>query len=326
MKLQQLRYLVAVADVGLNVTAAAQLLHTSQPSISKQLRLLEDELGLRLFVRRSRALVKLTPAGEKVIARARVILREATNIRGLAAEMRQDEEGALSIATTHTQARYVLPEVLKRFRQKYPGIRVHLHQGTSDQIAEILKREQIDFVVATGVNALFDKLVRLPVFRWRRGIVVPTGHPLTATPKATFAQLAQYPIITYAFSFSGPSSLLAQFADAGVIPSIALTAWDSDVLKEYVRAGFGVGILADISIKKDEDGDLRLIDASHLFPPHTTWIGFHRGALLRSYMYEFIQLLAPHLSRRHVQQAERSESQESLDKTFADTSVPFRRL
>ena len=212
MKLQQLRYLVAIADAGLNVTAAAQLLHTSQPGISKQLRLLEDELGLKLFVRKSRALVRTTPAGDKVIARARVILREVANIRGLAAEMRRDEEGALSIATTHTQARYVLPDVLTRFRQKYPGIRVHLHQGTSDQIAEIIERERIDFVVATGVNALFDKLIRIPVFRWRRGIVIPKRHPLATTPKPSFAQRGQYPIITYAFSFSGTSSLLEQFA------------------------------------------------------------------------------------------------------------------
>jgi LysR family cys regulon transcriptional activator len=326
VKLQQLRYLVAIADAGLNVTAAAQLLHTSQPSISKQLRLLEDELGLKLFVRKSRALVRTTPAGDKVIARSRVILREVANIRGLAAEMRRDEEGALSIATTHTQARYVLPDVLTRFRQKYPGIRVHLHQGTSDQIAEIIERERIDFVVATGVNVLFDKLIRIPVFRWRRGIVVPKGHPLATTARPSFAQLAQYPIITYAFSFSGTSSLLEQFANAGVIPNIALTAWDSDVLKEYIRSGFGVGILADISIKEKEDSDLKLLDASHLFPPHTTWVGFHRGSLLRSYMYEFIHLLAPHLTKRQVQLAERAESQETLDKSMADVSIPFRRL
>ena len=324
MKLQQLRYLVAIADAGLSVTAAAQALHTSQPGISKQLRLLEEELGLRLFVRQSRALVRTTPAGDKVIARARVILREVSNIRGLAAEMRRDEEGALSIATTHTQARYVLPPVLRQFRQRFPGVRVHLHQGTSEQIVDLVARERIDFVVATGANPLFGGLVRMPVFRWRRAIVVPAKHPLARIPKPTLAQLGQHPIITYAFSFSGPSSLLELFADAGVTPNVALTAWDSDVIKEYVRAGFGVGILADLALK-DEESDLRVLDASHLFPPHTTWVGFQRGALLRSYMYEFVTLLGPHLSKRQVQALEQAGSQEAVDTAMAGIDIPFLR-
>ena len=324
MKLQQLRYLVGVADAGLNVTAAAQALHTSQPGISKQLRLLEEELGLRLFIRQSRALVRTTPAGDKVIARARVILREVANIRGLAAEMRRDEDGALSIATTHTQARYVLPPILTRFRQRFPGVRVHLHQGTSEQIVDLVARERVDFVVATGANPLFEELVRIPVYRWRRAIVVPADHPLARTPKPSFAQLGQHPIITYAFSFSGPSSLLEMFAKAGVTPNVALTAWDSDVIKEYVRAGFGVGILADIAIK-DEDSDLRVIDASHLFPPHTTWVGFQRGALLRSYMYEFMQLLGAHLPKRQIQAIEQAGTQDAVDKAMAGVDIPFLR-
>lgn len=324
MKLQQLRYLVAVADAGLNVTAAAQSLHTSQPGISKQLRLLEEELGLRLFTRRSRALVRTTPAGDKVIARARVILREVANIRGLAAEMRRDEEGALSIATTHTQARYVLPPILRRFRQRFPGVRVHLHQGTSEQIADMVAHERIDFVVATGADPLFEELVRIPVYRWRRAIVVPTAHPLARIAKPTFAQLGQHPIITYAFSFTGPSSLLELFAKAGVTPDIALTAGDADVIKEYIRSGFGVGVLADIAVRPEDD-DLRVIDAAHLFPAHTTWIGFQRGALLRSYMYEFMQLLGAHLQKRQIQAIEQAGSQEAVDKAMAGVEIPFLR-
>lgn len=324
MKLQQLRYLVAVADAGLNVTAAAQSLHTSQPGISKQLRLLEDELGLRLFIRQSRALVRTTPAGDKVIARARVILREVANIRGLAAEMRRDEDGALSIATTHTQARYVLPPILRRFRRKFPGVRVHLHQGTSEQIADMVARERIDFVVATGTDPLFEELVRIPVYRWRRAIVVPATHPLARVAKPTFAQLGQHPIITYAFSFTGPSSLLELFAKAGVTPDVALTAGDADVIKEYIRAGFGIGILADIAVRPEDD-DLRVIDAAHLFPPHTTWVGFQRGALLRSYMYEFMQLLGSHLPKRQIQSIEQAGSQEAVDKALAGVEIPFLR-
>jgi len=324
MKLHQLRYLVAVADSNLNVTAAAQALHTSQPGISRQLRLLEEELGLRLFIRQSRALVRTTPAGDKVIARARVILREVANIRGLAAEIRHDEEGALSIATTHTQARYILPSILTRFRHRFPGVRVHLHQGTSEQIVDLVASERVDFVVATGANPLFEELVRIPVYRWRRVMLVPADHPLTRTAQPSFVQLSQHPIITYAFSFSGPSSLLELFAKAGVTPNVALTAWDSDVIKEYVRAGFGVGILADIAIDKD-DSDLRVVDASHLFPPHTTWVGFQRGALLRSYMYGFMHLLGTRLPKRQIQAIEQAGTQDAVEKAMVGVEIPFLR-
>ena len=268
--------------------------------------------------------MRTTPAGDKVIARARVILREVANIRGLAAEMRRDEEGALSIATTHTQARYVLPPILRRFRRKFPGVRVHLHQGTSEQIADMVARERIDFVVATGTDPLFEELVRIPVYRWRRAIVVPAVHPLARVAKPTFAQLGQHPIITYAFSFTGPSSLLELFAKAGVTPDVALTAGDADVIKEYIRAGFGVGILADIAVRPEDD-DLRVIDAAHLFPPHTTWVGFQRGALLRSYMYEFMQLLGSHLPKRQIQAIEQAGSQEAVDKAMAGVEIPFLR-
>jgi LysR family cys regulon transcriptional activator len=325
MKLHQLRYLVAVADSELNITAAARALHTSQPGVSKQLKLLEHELGFRVFVRDGRALVRATPAGDQVIARARTVLREVVNIRGLAAELRKDHAGSLSIATTHTQARYVLPEVLKVFRQKFPQVRLHLHQGTSEQIAELVARDRVDFVIATGTGALFSDLVRLPCYRWRRVIVVPEDHPLAAVSQPTLAQLAEHPIITYSFSFSGPSSLLEVFAKAGVTPNIALTAWDSDVIKAYIRAGFGIGILADLAIDGTEDADLRVRDATHLFPAHTTWVGFRRGTLLRSYMYEFMTLLAPHLTRRQVQQLEGGESQAEIDAAFKETKVPLRR-
>jgi LysR family cys regulon transcriptional activator len=325
MKLHQLRYLVAIAEHDLNITAAARTLHTSQPGMSKQIRLLENELGFEIFVREGRNLAKTTPEGEQVIVRARQIVRQAQNIKGLASELRRDEDGSLSIATTHTQARYVLPEVLVRFRAKFPKIRLHLHQGTSEQIADMVARDRVDFAIATGGNTLFDDLVRLPCYRWHRAIVVPWDHPLAEVSKPSFAQLAEHPLITYSFSFSGPSSLLELFGARGLTPQIALTAWDSDVIKRYIRAGFGVGILADIAIDGAQDDDLAVRDASHLFPTHTTWIGFRRGALLRAYMYEFIELLAPHLGKRIVQTAERQESQGEVDRVFATVNVPFRR-
>jgi LysR family transcriptional regulator, cys regulon transcriptional activator len=325
MKLVQLRYLVAVAENDLNITQAARVLHAAQPGVSKQLKQLEDELGFQLFERKGRALIRPTPAGNKVIDRASQIVRQARSIKALAAELRKDDAGALSIATTHTQARYVLPPVLKKFRDKYPKVRLHLHQGNSEQIAELAATDRIDFAIATGSNPIFSGLVRLPCYRWHRCIVVPHGHPLGEVAKPSFADLAEYPLVTYSFSFSGPSSLVELFSNHGLTPNVALTAWDSDVIKKYVREGLGVGILANVAIDGEEDADLKVRDGSHLFPVHTTWAGFRRGVLLRGFMYEFLQMLAPHLSPRVVQDAENSQSQDDVDRLFAPVRIPFLR-
>jgi LysR family cys regulon transcriptional activator len=215
MKLQQLRYLVAVHENGLNVTAAARQLHTSQPGVSRQLKMLEEELGFQLFERAGRALTRTTAAGEEIIARATSILREMQNIRRTSAELSKADGGTLSIATTHTQARYVLPQVIGEFRALYPKVRLHLHQGTSEQIAELVARDRVDFAIATGSEELFPHLIRLPVFRWHRAVIVPRGHPLEGAGKLTLKNLAAYPIVTYVFSFSGRSSLPALFETAG---------------------------------------------------------------------------------------------------------------
>ena len=199
MKLIQLRYLVAVAENDLNITQAARVLHAAQPGVSKQLKQLEDELGFQLFERKGRALVRPTDAGSKVIDRASQIVRQARSIKALASDLRKDDAGSLSIATTHTQARYVLPQVLKRFRDKYPKVRLHLHQGNSEQIAELASTDRIDLAIATGASLMFAGLVRLPCYRWHRAIVVPAGHPLGEISRPTMAQLAQYPLVTYSF-------------------------------------------------------------------------------------------------------------------------------
>jgi LysR family cys regulon transcriptional activator len=315
MKFQQLRYLVAVHENGLNITAAARQLHTSQPGVSRQLKLLEEELGFQLFEREGRALTRTTAAGEEIISRASSILREMQNIRRTSAELRKADGGTLSIATTHTQARYVLPQVIRAFKAKYPKVRLHLHQGTSEQIAEMVARDRVDFAIATGSEELFPHLVRLPVYRWHRAVIVPRGHPLAS---------AGNPIVTYVFSFSGRSSLPALFETAGLSLDVALTARDSDVIKTYVRIGLGVGILARLAIDPVTDADLVVLDAAHLFEGHTTWIGFRRSALLRAYMYEFIELLAPHLPRKLVRETERMDTQEEVDRILADLKVPLR--
>ena len=324
MKLHQLRYLAAVAQSGLNITAAAEKLHTSQPGVSKQIKLLEDELGFQIFVRDGRNLSRVTPAGQQVIDRAVRILREVQNIKRLSDEFKDEARGSLSIATTHTQARYVLPGVIKQFRDQYPEVRLHLHQGTSEQIAEMAALDRIDFAIATGSQALFDGYSLLPCYRWHRHVVVPKGHPLAKVKKPTLKQLASYPIITYVFSFSGPSSLHEIFAKEGLVPNVVLTARDADVIKTYVRLGLGVGIVASMAVEEREDSDLVRIDTSHLFPAHVTWIGFRRGGLLRKYQLDFMQLFAPHLTRRVIERAAGAATQADVDALVEGLDLPLR--
>jgi LysR family cys regulon transcriptional activator len=324
MKLHQLRYLAAVAQSGLNITAAAQKLHTSQPGVSKQIKLLEDELGFQIFTREGRNLTRITPAGQQVIDRALKILQETQAIRDLATELRDEGRGSLSIGTTHTQARYVLPDMVRDFRTRYPHVRLNLHQGTSEQIAEMAAQDRIDCAIATGSEHLFEDMTLLPCYRWHRVMVVPRDHPLAAIQRPTLKQLGAYPIVTYTFSFAGPSSLQQAFAKAGLTADVAITARDADVIKTYVRLGLGVGIVAEMAIDPREDGDLVAIDASHLFSGHVTWIGFRRGVLLRRYMYDFIQLLAPHLDRRLVDRAHRMGSAAEVAQLFADVVLPER--
>ncbi|HUO80727.1 MAG TPA: LysR substrate-binding domain-containing protein [Steroidobacteraceae bacterium] len=277
MKLHQLRYLAAVVQNGLNITTAARKLHTSQPGVSKQLKLLEDELGFPLFERDGRNLTGVTAAGQQVVDRSLRILEEVQNIRRLSADLKDDKSGSLAIGTTHTQARYVLPPIVQRFRAGYADVDLHLHQGSSEQIAELAKLDRIDVAIATGGEALFPGLVLLPCYRWHRRVIVPREHPLAGEGDLSLKTLARYPIVTYTFSFSGRSSLPALFESAGLKLKVALTASDADVIKTYVRLGLGVGIVASVALEPQQDADLVVLDASHLFPLHTTWIGFRRG-------------------------------------------------
>jgi LysR family transcriptional regulator, cys regulon transcriptional activator len=251
-------------------------------------------------------------------------LRELQNIRRTSSELANAEGGTLSIATTHTQARYVLPEVIRSFRVKYPKVRLHVHQGTSEQIADMVARNLVDFSMATGSEELFPQLLRLPVYRWHRVVVVPKGHALAHAGKLTLKKMADFPIVTYEFSFSGRSSLPALFETAGLSLDVALTARDADVIKTYVRIGLGIGILACVALDATADADLVALDASHLFERHTTWIGFRRGSVLRAYMYDFIELLAPHLPKRFVKKAEQLKTQEELHRKWDSLEIPER--
>ena len=325
MKLQQLKYLLAIVDNGLNITAAAERMYTSQPGVSKQLKLLEEELGVQIFTRKGKSLGGITPAGNQIIDRARIIMREADNIRSLASEYFQEEEGSLSIATTHTQARYVLPEIVSEFRNRFPKIGLNLHQGTSEQIADMVSANDIDFAIATGSTDLFTDLMLVQSYRWDRSIVVPKGHDLTMLDrKITLSDLAKFPLVTYVFSFGGQSSLKRAFEDEGLEPDVVFTARDADVIKTYVRMGLGVGIVASMAADCADNKDLQVIDAEGLFPRSTTWIGYQKNAVLRRYMIDFIQLFASHLTPSQLDDIRRARSQEELDGFLQASELPLR--
>ena len=304
MNLQQLRYLCAIVDHGLNVSDAAEALHTSQPGISKQVRQLEDELGVRVFVRQGKRLASLTPAGESVVATARRALREIGNLKRVGAEFHSEDEGTLAIATTHLQARYVLPPVLRDFAIRYPKVKLELHQGNPTQVAEQTARGDSDLGIATEAVAMNPDLVTLPCYRWNRCVLVPRDHPLTKNKPLTLAALARHPIITYDFTFTGRSQINAAFDSAGLVPNVVLTALDSDVIKTYVEMGLGVGIIATMAWDPVRDaGVFEQLDAAHLFAPSITRIALRRGTFLRGYVYDFIAGFAPALDRAAVDAA-----------------------
>lgn len=322
MKLQQLRYIWEVAHHELNVSATAQSLYTSQPGISKQIRLLEDELGVEVFSRSGKHLTRVTPAGETILKMAGEILRKVESIKQVAQEFSNERKGSLSIATTHTQARYALPAVIASFIQRYPEVSLHMHQGTPMQISELAADGTVDFAIATEALELFSDLIMMPCYRWNRAIVVPKDHPLTQISKLTLEDLAAHPIVTYVFGFTGRSKLDEAFLNRGLVARVVFTAVDADVIKTYVRLGLGVGIVAHMAYDPAVDSDLVALDASHLFQDSITKIGFRRGTFLRGFMYEFIELFAPHLTRTVVEDAFQRHSRAELDELFEGVELP----
>ena len=303
MKLQQLRYLIAIVDNGLNITAASEALFTSQPGVSKQIRLLEDELSLHLFVRKGKSLTALTDAGQKVVKRARLILTETENIKALSEELSGELKGELVIATTTTQARYVLPDLLESFHHQYPDIALRLHQGTSEQIAQQVLDRQVDFAIASGQSELFEDLVTVPIYSWERIILVPRDHPLVGIENPSLADIVRFPIISYTYSFNEESSLGQVFSNAGVEPNVVFTAQDPDIIKTYVRKGMGIGIVACMAYDEQRDHDLVAINTCNLFPKLTTWVGFRKDRFLSDYMYSFLERIVPGATRAGIDQA-----------------------
>ena len=322
MKLQQLRYIWEVSQHNLNVSATAESLFTSQPGISKQIRLLEDELGLLIFTRSGKHLTEMTKTGREIVEIAGQILDKVESIRNVAQEYCDNKKGTLAIATTHTQARYALPNVVEAFMKRYPGVSLNIHQGTPVQISELASRGVADIAIATEALELYENLVMLPCYQWNRCLLVKNDHPLVASKQLTLRQVAKFPIITYVFGFTGRSRLDEAFESANLRPQVVLTAVDADVIKTYVRLGLGVGIIANMAYDPDMDHGLVALDASHLFGSSVTHIGIRRDKFLRGYIYELIELFAPHLTREVVDKAMSLRDKREVDLLFKEFSIP----
>ncbi len=324
MKLQQLRYIVEVQNNNLNVSATAESLFTSQPGISKQVRMLEDELGVQIFGRSGKHLTHVTDAGQEIIDIARKIMAQVESIKAVSREHNLPDQGKLNIATTHTQARYALPQVIQGFMRRFPNVSLHMHQGTPSQISDLAAKGEADFAIATESLHLYNDLLMLPCYHWNRSVIVKHDHPLAQKGTITIEDIAKHPLVTYVFGFTGRSELDHAFNQAGLTPKIVFTATDADVIKTYVRLGVGIGVVASMAIDEEVDTDLVRIDASHLFEYSTTKIGFRRGNFLRGYMYDFIERFAPHLTKAVVEKAIQQKNNEDVERMFKDLTLPVK--
>lgn len=303
MKLQQLRYLCEVANQDLNLSKAAKKLHTSQPGISKQIQLLENELGVEIFIRNGKRIASITPPGQTIVKIAENILREENNLKCVGQEFTDKDVGSLTVATTHTQARYALPPTIRQFTTRYPKVKLTIRQGNPIQISKLVTFGEADVAIATEAIESFHELVMLPCYQWNRCIITPPEHPLLLLQKISLEAIVKYPIITYDFAFTGRSKINEAFEARGLVPNVVLTALDADVIKTYVELGLGIGIVAQMAFDPNRDKHLRSIDAGHLFESSTTSIGIRKNSYLRSYMLDFIQMFSPQLNRITVRQA-----------------------
>jgi LysR family transcriptional regulator, cys regulon transcriptional activator len=321
MRLEQLQCLCEIVRQGYSVSGAAAALRTSQPAVSRQLRALERELGVDIFVRNHKRLTGATQPGAAVIAAARRMLAEASNMRKIAVDTTAAERGALIVATTHTQARHALPQVVKRFTARYPDVELRLRQGNPAAVADMVRGGEADIAIASEAQARSPDLVMLPAYRLGRIVLVPPRHPLIGKGRLTLESLAAYPIITYDEAFVGRSRVLNAFAARGLKPRIVLSAIDTDVIKTHVETGLGVAIVAQMAFDARRDRGLRAIDAGHLFEPNTIYVTLHRASWLRRYALDFIEWFAPHLTAEAVLRALRGAG--SGARTHAGSAGPL---
>lgn len=302
MKLQQLRYALEVYRHNLNVSEAADALFTSQPGISKQIRLLEEELGIQIFIRSGKRVVSVSQPGKAVLEISERILRDVQNIKNIGSEFTDHDSGSLTIATTHTQARYALPKIVAEFVKNYPKVNLTIKQGSPSAIAQMVSSGEADLAIITERIDDHPELGKLPCYEWNHAAIVPHDHPLLdCRNPLSLEDLASFPLVTYEFAFNSGSSIARTFNKAHIEqPDVALSAADTDVLKTYVRLGLGVGLMAKMAYDPVVDQDLQLIDAAHLFEPSPTWIALRTDTYLRGYAYDFIQMFAPKLTREVV--------------------------
>ncbi len=303
MKLQQLRYIVEIQRQGLNVSEAAETLYTSQPGISKQVKLLEDELGIVIFERSGKRFTGITEPGRAVMAIAERILREAENLKRASSDFSTGDAGKLVLAATHTQARYALPIVVRDFVAQHPTVKLEMHQGSPTQIAEWVLAGEADLGIATEALDQYEQLITLPVRQWSHCVIAPEGHPIVQSHPLSLNELVKWPLITYDTAFTGRSRINRAFERINMQPNIALTALDADVIKTYVSLGLGLGIISALAFDDQRDIGLVAVDAAHLFESNTTRVALRRGTYLRRYDYDFIELFASHLSRKVVDMA-----------------------
>ena len=303
MNFQQLRIIRETVRQDFNLTTVANTLFTSQPGVSKHIKDLEVELGIEIFVRRGKRLLGLTEPGKELLTVVERILLDVQNARSIADHFSNRETGNLVIATTHTQARYALPEVIKIFKAAYPKVHLVLHQGSPREIAEMLTAGEADIAIATEWLNNVPEIATFPYYTWHHAVIVPHGHPLLALEKITLEALADFPIVTYHEGFTGRAHVDQGFAAAGVVPDIVLSAIDADVIKTYVGLGMGVGIVASIAYDPDQDRNLVLLPVPELFPANTTRIAVRKGTYLRSYAHAFIEKVCPDLGEEVLQQA-----------------------
>lgn len=302
MNFQQLRYVREAVRRNLNLTEVANVLHTSQSGVSKQIKDLEDELGIDIFVRRGKRLTGLTDPGDGVLQLIERILLDTENLRRAASHYASQEQGRLVLATTHTQARYALPKVIEQFREAFPKVNLALRQGSPLQVAEMVLRGDADIGIATEALNRFPDITTFSSYSWHHVVAVRRSHPLASAKQITLEDIAAYPIITYDKDFSGRPHIDAAFEKAGLVPDIVLTAMDADVIKTYVEVGLGVGILAAMAVDAKRDDHLVVFDTPDMFEPNTTRIGVRNGTYLRAYAYRLIEMFAPHLREDEIRQ------------------------
>jgi len=304
MNLHQFRFVQEAVRRNLNLTETAKALYTSQPGVSKAILEFEEELGIDIFSRHGKRLRRVTEPGEQVLKAIEIIMREVGNLKRIGEEYSKRDAGRLSIATTHTQARYVLPAPVTKLRKQFPQVQVSLHQGSPDQVVRMLQEESADVGLATESLSLFDDLVSLPCYEWQHVLVVPADHPLAQVERPTLEQLASEPIITYHPSFTGRTRIDKAFAARHLTPSVVLEAIDSDVIKTYVRLGMGIGIVAEMAVREDPPGgELVSRPLGHLFGQNVARIAFKKGAYLRNFVYVFAEALSDRLSRSLLERA-----------------------